>query len=127
MARNSVQWNLSPEKCFEIIHLTLIDILNEKKDKVLSLNKLVENLNSRTKVYKLHNQRRYNTFSKYLKVEYDGILNFIEDYNFYGVIRSDNDIQVKLYKNLVEFNDINYSAKRVTKDSDWILLETECY
>ena len=52
----------------------------------------------------------------------DGLLNFIECYNFYDIIYNDKDISIKLYKNLVDLNDIQYSGKRLTKDSEWILL-----
>ena len=125
MVQNSVKWNLSEDKCFEIIHLTLIDILSERKDKTLPLNKLVELLNSRTRIYKLNDHRKYNSFSKYLKLKHKGILNFIEDYNFYGVIKTERHIYVKLYKNLIEFNDLSYSARRVTKDSEWTIIDKE--
>jgi hypothetical protein len=123
MVRDSIQWNLSSEKCFEIIHLTLIDILSERKDRTFPLNRLVELLNSRTKIYKLNNIKKYNSFSKYLKLEHDGILKFIEDYNFYGVIKTERHIFVKLYKNLVDLDNLSYSSKRLTRDSDWILIE----
>jgi len=123
MVRDSVKWNLSSEKCFEIIHLTLIDILSERKDKTFPLNRLVELLNSRTRIYKLNNDKKYNTFSKYLKIEHEGILNFIENTYFYGVIRTERHIFVKLYKNLVDLNDLSYSVKRLTRDSDWILID----
>ena len=82
MVQNSIQWNLSEDKCFEIINLTLIDILSESPNKTLSLNRLVELLNSRTRIYKINNQKKYNSFSKYLKLKHKGILNFIEEYNF---------------------------------------------
>ncbi len=123
MVQNSIQWNLSSEKCFEIINLTLIDILSERKDRTFPLNRLVELLNSRTKIYKLNNIKKYNSFSKYLKLEHDGILKFIEDYNFYGVIKTERHIFVKLYKNLVDLDNLSYSSKRLTRDSDWILIE----
>ena len=64
MDHNLISWNISEEKCLEIIHFTLIDILSERKDKILSLNKLIEYLNYRTKIYKLNDQIKYNTFSK---------------------------------------------------------------
>jgi len=67
--------------------------------------------------------RKYNSFSKYLKLEYDGFLNFIENYNFYGVIRNDKDISIKLYKNLVNLDDLKYTGKRLTKDSEWIFID----
>ena len=120
MVQNSVKWNLSSEKCFEIIHLTLIDILSERKDKTYPLNKLVELLNSRTRIYKLNNERKYNSFSKYLKLNHGGILNFIEEYNCYGVIKTERNIFIKLYKNLIEFNDF---GKRITKDSEWLIID----
>ena len=123
MVQDLVKWNISEDKCFEIIHLTLIDILSERKDKTFPLNKLVDLLNSRTKIYKLNDQRKYNSFSKYLKLERRGILSFIEDCNFYGVIKTDKHIYVKLYKNLVELNNISYSAKRITKDKEWVIID----
>ena len=122
MVQNSVKWNFSDDKCFEIIHLTIIDILSEKHEKILSLNKLIENLNSRTKIYKLHNSKRLNMFSKYLKIEYGGVINFLESFNFYSVVKNEQDIYVKLYKNLVNLDDIK-EGKRITKDSDWILIQ----
>lgn len=123
MVPNNIKWNLTSEKCFEIIHLTLIDILSEKKDKTSDINNIIQLLNTRTKIYKLHNSRKYNSFSKYLKIEYEGFLNFIEDYNFYGVIKCDKNIYIKLYQNLVNLDDIKYSGKRLTKDSEWIIID----
>ena len=73
---NSV-WKLSEEECSEIINLTLIDILSERKDKTFPLNKLVELLNYRTKIYKLSDHKKSNSFSKYLKIKHNGILNYL--------------------------------------------------
>ena len=124
MVQNSVQWNFSEKKCFEIIHLTLIDILSESPNKTLSLNRLVELLNSRTRIYKLSNHKKYNSFSKYLKLRQKGILNFIEEYNFYSVDKSKNDIEVKLYKHLVNLDTLE---KRITKDSEWEFIDEDDY
>ena len=120
---HNIVWNLNPEKCFEIIQLTLIDILTESKDKTRDINDLIRLLNIRTKIYKLHDFRKYNSFSKYIKLEYDGFLNFIESYNFYGVVKTNKNISIKLYKNLVDLNDLKYSGKRYTKDSEWVMLD----
>jgi len=120
---SKITWNLSSEKCFEIIQYTLIDILSENKTKSLNIDKLVELLNLRTKIYKLHNSKKYNSFSKYLKIEYKGVLNFIENYNFYGVVKAENEIIIKLYSNLVDLNDLKYTGKRLTKDSEWIMID----
>tara|TARA_Y100001958_G_C20863006_1_gene300451 strand:+ start:201 stop:575 length:375 start_codon:yes stop_codon:yes gene_type:complete len=124
MVQNSIQWNFSEKKCFEIIHLTLIDILSESPNKTLSLNRLVELLNSRTRIYKLSNHKKYNSFSKYLKLRQKGILNFIEEYNFYSVDKSKKDIEVKLYKHLVNLDTLE---KRITKDSEWEFIDEDDY
>ena len=124
MVQSSIKWNFSEEKCYEIIHLTLIDILNESPTKTLSLNRLVELLNSRTRIYKLSNHKKYNSFSKYLKLKHKGILNFIEEYNFYGVIKKEKNIHVKLYQNLVNPNSLE---RRITKDSEWEFINEDDY
>ena len=122
MSQNSIKWNYSAEKIFEIIHLALIDILKGKKDKTCHLKQLVSLLNSKSKVNRINNDRKYNQFSKYLKIEHNGILNFIEDYNFYEIIRKEEKIFVKLHEELINKNDLNW-GKRITKDSEWILVD----
>lgn len=122
MVYNLEKWNLLETQCFEIIHLTIIDILSEKKDNILPLNQLITNLNSRTKIYKLHNNKKYNMFSKYIKIEYGGALNFLEKFNFYGIIKTEKDIIIKLYKNLVNLDNIK-EGLRITKDSDWVIIQ----
>ena len=122
MVHDSIRWNISNEKCFEIIHNTLIDILNEERLKILPLSQLIERLNSRTRIHRLHTNKRYNKFSKYLKYKYGGILNFIQYYNFYEIIKTNKNIQIKLHNNLVE--KINENNKRITKDDDWIIIES---
>jgi len=122
MSQNSIKWNLSDEKIFEIIHLTLIDILKEKEDKTCHLKKLVSLLNSKSRVNRINDDRKYNLFSKYLKIEHNGILNFIEDYNFYEIIRTEQKIFVKLHEELINKGDLNW-GKRITKDSEWILVD----
>jgi hypothetical protein len=122
MSQNSIKWNFPEEKIFEIIHLDLIDILGTKEDKTCHLKKLVPLLNSKSKVNRINDDRKYNLFSKYLKIEHNGILNFIEDYNFYEIIRRENKIFVKLHEELVNKENFN-SGKRITKDSEWILVD----
>ena len=118
----NINWKLSSEKCFEIIHFTLIDILTESKDHIQNIDNLIYKLNKKTRVYKLHDLKRYNSFSKYLKLEYDGFLKFIEDYNFYDIIKIDKTIYIKLYKNLVDLKNLK-DSKRYTKDSEWIFID----
>mgnify|MGYP003966778059 CR=1 FL=1 len=118
----NINWKLSSEKCFEIIHFTLIDILTESKDHIQNIDNLIYKLNKKTRGYKLHDLKRYNSFSKYLKLEYNGFLKFIEDYNFYDIIKIDKTIHIKLYKNLVDLKKLK-DSKRYTKDSEWIFID----
>ena len=141
MSHKPIKWKLSEEKIFEIIHLTLIDILKEKEDKTCHLKQLEKLLNGRNKTHRINDNRKYNSFSKYLEIEHQGILNFIGDCDSYGVIKTDKRVSVKLYEKSIDpvdpVNsddtddpdildnpvDSNYE-KRITKDSEWILINS---
>ena len=71
MVRNSFHWNITKEKGFEIIHMNIIEILREQPKKSIPLDQLVTLLNERTKYLKIHSSRKYNTLSKYIKMNYD--------------------------------------------------------
>ena len=60
MVSDSIRWELPSEKCIEIIHLTLIDILSDNKENPMLINRLVQLLNQKTNTYKLHKNKRYN-------------------------------------------------------------------
>ena len=122
MSQKPIKWNLSEDKIFEIIHLSLIDILGEKEDKTCHLKQLVKLLNDKNKTHRINDNRKYNLFSKYLKIEHKGFLNFIEDYNFYEILRTEQKVFIKLHEGLINKNDLNW-GKRITKDSDWILVD----
>jgi len=122
MSQKPIKWNLSEDKIFEIIHLSLIDILGEKEDKTCHLKQLVKLLNDKNKTHRINDNRKYNLFSKYLKIEHNGFLNFIEDYNFYEIFRTEQKVFIKLHEGLINKNDLNW-GKRITKDSDWILVD----
>ena len=122
MVSDSIRWELPSEKCIEIIHLTLIDILSDNKENPMLINRLVQLLNQKTNTYKLHKNKRYNSFSKYLKIKHSGFLNFVEKYNFYEVIKSSNMIHIKLHPNLVDRNNLK-DSQRYTKDSEWVFID----
>ena len=84
MVRNSFQWNISEEKMLQIIHLNLIEILKEKGS-MMEMNDLISTLNERTKYHKIHQNKKYNVISKYIKINYGGVLKFIDTYTIYGI------------------------------------------
>jgi len=69
---HNYKWNISLERGIEIAHTLIIDILREST-KPLPLNELVFLLNSRSKEYKIHNNKKQNKdldhtlFIKYCK------------------------------------------------------------
>ena len=55
MVQNSIQWNLSEDKCFEIINLTLIDILKKTSSKKIYFVMVIDNI-----------KKNFNSFIKFL-------------------------------------------------------------
>ena len=88
MVRNSFHWNITKEKGYELIHTTIVEILREQPKKCIPLNQLVSLINERTKYLKIHSSRKYNTLSKYIKINYKGIIQFLDDYTMYGIDRN---------------------------------------
>ena len=113
MVYSSVQWNITKEKGIELIHASIIKILQENDCKIL-LNQLVEKLNNIN--VNIHNHKRYNNLVKYIKCNYKGIKKFLDDYNIYGLSFDTNIITVYL------LNDNVTMYNRITKDDEWVLL-----
>ena len=121
MGHNNFKWNISKEKGIEIAHTLLIKILNEQT-KPMPLNELVFLLNSRSKEYKIHSNKKHNCFTKYLKVVHGGVIRFLDDYNIYGIIKKSDEIKVVLIKDLLEDFNIKSPLKRITKDNEWVFV-----
>lgn len=110
------KWNIESEKMIEIIHFNINKILKENNKKI-RLSELINKLNENTKEYKIHNNKKYNSVSKYIKYEFNGIKNYLDNCIDYGISTFKNDIYVHLLNEKT-----NYFNKRLTKDSDWILI-----
>jgi len=121
MGHNHFKWNISEEKGIEIAHTLITEILKET-NKPMPLNELVFLLNSRSKEYKIHSNKKHNCFTKYLKVVHGGVVNFLDDYNIYGIIKKKDEIKVVLMEDLLEDFDIINPPKRITKDNEWVFI-----
>ncbi len=122
MVRNSFHWNITKEKGFEIIHMNIIEILREQPKKSIPLDQLVTLLNERTKYLKIHSSRKYNTLSKYIKMNYNGIVHFLDDYTMYGIDRNNKQLVVHLFENELEDFNLHNLSLRITKDSEWVFV-----
>tara|TARA_B100001093_G_C26556363_1_gene896722 strand:- start:196 stop:555 length:360 start_codon:yes stop_codon:yes gene_type:complete len=119
MGHNKIKWNISIEQGNEIAHSILKDILYQNKDPI-PLDELIFLLNSRAKKYKIHNNRKHNCFTKYLKIVHGGIINFLDNYTMYGIIhKSDKKFVVLISENILSDTS---PLKSITRDSDWIFL-----
>ena len=122
MVHSSIHWNISSEKGFHLIHNSMIEILNEQPKKMMKLNEFVYLLNSRTKHHKIHNNKRHNCITKYIRSNYGGIQKFIDDYSIYGISNKGGETYVHLLEKEMKDFDINEIHRRITKDCDWIFI-----
>ena len=121
MVHNSFDWNFPEQKCLEIIHTTLINILKKQKDHRLPLNELIFMFNNRTKHHKIHQRKKFNNFVKYIKMNYGSIKDFFDGSLIYGISEKNNQIYIHLLESELKYHELN-STHRITKDSDWIIL-----
>ena len=62
----------------------------------------------------IHNSKRYNKLLKYIKCNYGGIKNFLDNYDIYGIQIDNNIITVYLLNENTNYNIVNMN--------DWVLL-----
>jgi len=96
MVQKNNKWNISDKQGEEIAHRYIIEILKDSKNNTLLLSDLVILLNQRTKHIKFINRSQKKPLSVYLRCNYGNIINFLDRFLTYGLIRNNTDIQVKL-------------------------------
>jgi hypothetical protein len=121
MGHNKIKWNISLEEGQIIAHSTIIEILRGKPQPVL-LNELISLLNAKTKKYNVHKNKKYNCFSKYFKMNYGELVNFLDSYNIYGIINSESSdkVMVILLEEIIQ--EEGSPLKSIIKDSEWIFI-----
>jgi hypothetical protein len=126
MVHGSVKWNISDERGLHIIHQGLVQILREQPKKFLLLKDLVFLLNRRTRYHRIHNNKKHNSLTNYIKIKYGGIVKFLDDYSLYGIRIKDNRDYVYLMdmnnETLTDQELIDYTTKRITQDTEWVIV-----
>ena len=127
MAQKNNKWNISREKGEKYAHQYIIEILKGSKNNTTPLSELIILLNQRTKHIKLTNNSRIKPFSVYLRCIYGNIINFMDKFNFYGVIKNNDDIHIKLFETALYSNLDNaiFNDRMFNEYNEWILIETE--
>ena len=124
MVQKNNKWNISKERGEEIAHRYIIEILKDSKYNTISLSELIILLNQRTKHIKFINHSKKKPMSVYMKSYYGNIINFLDNYSIYGLIKTNSDIQVKLFDNQVTYNKtINQHIFQEYKE--WILVNED--
>ena len=121
MVRNSLKWNLSEEKILQIIHFNIIEILKGHSDTMIDVKDLITLLNEKTSNHIIHHTKKYNIISKYIKINYGGVLKFIDTYNIYGLSEKKSRKYVHLLDKTV-LESCHGIGKRITSDNEWIMI-----
>lgn len=123
MVHKNNKWNISKERGEEIAHKYIIEILSDAKKNMMPLSELVIYLNQRTKHIKIINHQKKKPLSVYLKCVYGSIINFMDNFTFYGVIQNGADIKIKLLEEELAYQPLN--KKILNEHKEWILVDTE--
>ncbi len=120
MVHKNSKWNISLERGEEIAHKYIIEILEDSKNNMTSLSELIISLNQRTRHIKLAHHKKKKPIHVYLKCVYGSVINFLDSFDFYGIIHKNNDIYVKLFD-----SHILKSSNMRTLHNDWIILDED--
>ena len=123
MVLKNNKWNISKDKGEEYAHKYIIEILNDSKNNTLLLSDIIILLNQRTKHIKFINTNKKKPFSVYLRTIYGNIINFMDNFSFYGVISNGADIKIKLIDS--ELNHKNLTNDIINEYREWTLVDTE--
>ena len=103
MVHSNMKWNISNKRGEEIAHRYIVEILKDSKHNTISLSDLVILLNQKTKHIKFINKSKRKPLSVYLRCNYGNIINFLDKFVAYGLIKKNADIQVKLINTVDEY------------------------
>ena len=127
MVQKNIRWNISKEKGEKIAHDNIIDILIESKNNKLLLSELIVLLNQRTKQIKLTNHRKNKQFSFYIKNVYGDMIQFLDNYSFYGLSNDPNPDKSSVHVSLIDTELVNteLTPSIINEYREWTLVDTD--
>lgn len=123
MVHKNNKWNISKEKAEEIAHKYIIEILREYKNNTLPLSDLIIILNQRTKHIKFINHQKKKNISIYLKTIYGSMINFMDNFSFYGILSNGADIKIILIDGELKYSSLNKQI--LNENKEWILIDDD--
>ena len=131
MVQKNIRWNISKERGEKLAHDNIIDILIESKNNKLLLSELIVLLNQRTKQIKLTNHRKNKQFSFYIKNVYGDMIQFLDNYSFYGLsndLSNDpNPDKSSVHVSLIDTELVNteLTPSIINEYREWTLVDTD--
>ena len=113
-------WIVEKDSALELIHEMLTTILQNQPKQYMSLQGLISQLNRVGRQYHIHTQKKHNCWSKYIKMTYGDIQEFLQEFRFYNVVKRDDKTYVYFVDELYESSE---KMPRFTKDKDWIFVD----
>jgi len=123
MVHKNNKWNISKEKAEEIAHKYIIEILREYKNNTLPLSDLIIILNQRTKHIKFINHQKKKNISIYLKSIYGSMINFMDNFSFYGILSNGADIKIILIDGELKYSSLNKQI--LNENKEWVLIDDD--
>ena len=77
------KWNISRSEGQKLAYDSIKQILMESKNNLLELNELIVLINQRTKHLVIKNYTKRRNLINYLKINYGGIVKFLDDYDIF--------------------------------------------
>ena len=116
-------WNVSNEQGENISHKYIIEILKESPDNSKTLPELIQLLNSKTKHMKFTQNTKKKPISVYLRSTHGSVLNFLDNFSFYGIAHKDDNIYVTLFDHQLTYNDLEPTIKN--EYQEWVLVDSD--
>ena len=115
-------WTMEDERALEIIHELLKDILCKQPKKYLPIQELLSSLNKTGKKYKIHTQKKHNSWSKYIKMTYGSFESFLSNFGMYNIIHHKATHKTHVYYLDDHIEPFEF-VPRFTRDKDWVFIE----
>jgi len=96
------KWNISRSEGQILAYDSIKQILIESKNNLLELNELIVLINQQTKHLVIKNYTKRRNLINYLKINYGGIVKFLDDYDIFGIIKKENKMYVKLIDDFLD-------------------------
>ena len=101
MVHKNYKWNISKEKGQKIVFDMIEEILKEQKNNSIEISELIFLLNNRTKYLNITNHKKKKNIVNFIKINFGGIQQFIDNYDYFLIMHRNNKIIIKL--NTIEY------------------------